>query len=453
MCRKDTIERMSSFIILGGTPLYGSVRLGGAKNASYKLMIASLLADSPSRLQNFSHISDVELVARLINDLGAKAQLVGDRAYMIDPANLSGRIIDSSSGEVSRASTLFIPALLAKFGRAQVPQPGGDKIGARPLERHFDGLKALGATVTQTDTSIIVECTELRGTTYRFEKNTHTGTETLIMAAVKAKGTTRLENCALETEIDDMIAFLNSMGAKVKRLPDRVIEIEGVEQLHGAIHTIMPDQNQAVSFACAALATKGDIIVEGANARDLESFLQSLDMIHAGYEVGTYGIRFFYKEQLQATDVTTAIHPGFKTDWQPLWVTMMTQATGVSVLHETVSQNRFQYVDSLCQMGATIELFNPEVANPDEVYNFNLKDTQPSDKHAARITGPTQLHGGEFTVKDLRHGATLMIAGMVAQGKTILHDPQNQIARGYERLHEKFAQMGANITAEEHTHV
>lgn len=436
---------MNSFVITGGTPLFGSVRLGGAKNASYKLMIASLLADTESRLLNFSHISDVRLVASIINSLGANAHEVGERAYVINPKGLKHFQIDSKNGEASRASTMFIPPLLAKFGKAIVPFPGGDKIGVRPLDRHFDGLKALGCTVEVKDDTIEVTAKELRGATYRFEKNTHTGTETLIMAAVKAKGVTRLENVALETEIDDLIEFLNAMGARIQRLPNRVIEIIGVEELTGAIHTIMPDQNQAVSYACAALATKGDVIVENANARDLEAFLHALDEIHAGYEAGKYGIRFFYKEPLLATHITTEPHPGFKTDWQPLWVTMMTQARGTSVLHETVQQKRFQYIDALLAMGADIHLFNPDVRHADELYNFHLLEDKEGDMHAAKIVGPTPLHGGEFTVKDLRHGATLMIAGMIADGTTILHDPAGHIDRGYEKLHEKLVRMGAKI--------
>jgi UDP-N-acetylglucosamine 1-carboxyvinyltransferase len=436
---------MSTYTITGGKPLYGSVRVGGAKNASYKLMLAALLADTPSRILNFSHISDVQLVANVINSLGAKANQVGERAYMVDPTGLTKNEIDPSSGEASRASTMFIPALLAKFGQAVVPFPGGDKIGARPLDRHFDGLKAMGAEVEVKENKIVVTAKQLVGTTYRFRKSTHTGTETLLMAAVKAQGTTILENAALETEIDDMISFLNQMGAKITRKPDRVIEIIGVPKLQGAIHRIMPDHNQIVSFACAALATKGDVIVENARASDLTIFLEKFDEIGAGYEVGQFGIRFFYKEPLKAADVVTAAAPGFKTDWQPLWVTMMTQANGVSILHETVTETRFQYVDSLNQMGANIELFNPEVTNPEEVYSFNIEIDKPENKHAARITGPTPLHAGEFTVKDLRHGATLMIAGLIAEGTTILHDDDEHIDRGYETLEQIFQALGATI--------
>lgn len=437
---------MSNFKISGGRPLYGSVRVGGAKNASYKLMIGSLLADTPSRLLNFSHISDVDTVAKIILSLGAKAEVVGERAYMIDPRSLAQFEIEKKYGELSRASTLFIPALLVKFGKAVVPFPGGDKIGTRPLDRHFDGLKALGADVLQQGENIVVTAQKLHGNHYTFAKNSHTGTEMMIMAAVRAEGKTILQNAAEETEIDDLITFLNSMGGKIQRKPGRVIEIEGARQLHGSIHKIMSDQNQVVSFACAALATKGDVIVENALAKDLEIFIEKLSEAGAGYEIGDFGIRFFYKGSLKATQVTTGIHPGFKTDWQPLWVTMMTQAIGESILHETIYENRFGYVDSLIQMGARIELFNPSVENPDAVYNFNLSEEKPGALHAAKITGPQTLHGGEFEVKDLRHGATLMIAGMIAEGDTILHDPKEHISRGYEQLDTILCAMGANIT-------
>jgi UDP-N-acetylglucosamine 1-carboxyvinyltransferase len=437
----------STYLISGGTPLYGSVRVGGAKNASYKLMIAALLADTPSRLLNFSHISDVGLVASLINGLGAKAATVGERCYTVDPAGLLKSDISNEYGEASRASTMFIPPLLAKLGRAVVPFPGGDKIGKRPLERHFQGLEALGAQVKVENEQIVVTTEGLKGAHYRFAKNTHTGTETLIMAAVKAKGQTVLENAAEETEVDDLINYLNLMGAKIRRTEARTIVIDGVDHLHGAIFKIMPDHNQVVSFACAALATKGDVIVENARKDDLEIFLKKLDEINAGYEVGNYGIRFFYKGQLKATEVTTEVHPGFKTDWQPLWVTMMTQAEGISVLHETVQQNRFQYVPALQEMGAKIELFNPSVQDPENVYNFNWNDRNEADFHAARIFGPMALKAGEFTVKDLRHGATLMIAGMVASGQTRLHDPTGHIDRGYEELDQQLRSMGANIVS------
>jgi UDP-N-acetylglucosamine 1-carboxyvinyltransferase len=437
----------SKFIIEGGKPLSGSVRVGGAKNASYKLMIASLLADSESRLLNFSHISDVDTVSDIIKYLGGKVRAAGERALFIDPSSLNDYHIQADHGEQGRFSTMFIPVLLHKFGKAEVPAPGGDKIGDRPLDRHFDGLIAMGAEITQENGMYVAHTNGLHGTTYRFKKNTHTGTETLIIAAVLAEGRTRLENAAEEPEIDDLIAFLTSMGAWIRRRPDRVIEIEGVEKLSGAIHKVMPDQNEAVSYACAAIATKGDIIVENAVASDLESFLETLDDMGAGYEVGSYGIRFFYHQPLKAVNITTAVHPGFKTDWQPLIATVLTQCQGVSTIHETIHPNRFQYVEALNQMGAKITAYRPEVSDPEDIYNFYLDYDRPEYPHAITIEGSTPLHGGQFQVVDLRHGATLVTAALAATGQSIITNI-GQIDRGYESLDTRLQSMGASIRRE-----
>lgn len=435
---------MSEFHVTGGIPLHGSVRIGGAKNASYKLMIASLLADTESKLLNFSKISDVELVAEIISYLGAKVNKAGERAIFIDPTNLKYFEIDRNHGEQGRFSTMFIPALLSKFGEARVPEPGGDKIGKRSLDRHFDGLEAMGVKIVLENGVYVATTNGLMGCTYKFAKNSHTGTETLVMAAVKAKGKTVLENAALEPEIDDLIAYLNKMGAKIQRTKHRVIEIEGVEKLYGTVHKIIPDRNEAVSYACAAIATKGDVTIENARPEHLTAFLKKLDEIGAGYEVGDYGIRFFYKGSLTATNITTEIEPGFMTDWQPLMATVLTQCEGTSILHETIMADRFQYVDELIKMGANIEKFNPEVENPDELYNFDTKDDQPEYNHGIKIQGITPLEAGEFEVKDLRHGATLILAAMSAKGTTIIKNVEH-VDRGYESLDERLKSMGAKI--------
>ena len=435
---------MSEFHVTGGIPLHGSVRIGGAKNASYKLMIASLLADTESRLLNFSQISDVKLVAKIISYLGAKVNRAGERAIFIDPTNLNSFEIDREHGEQGRFSTMFIPALLAKFGEAIVPAPGGDKIGKRPLNRHFEGLEALGAKVILDNGMFIAKTNGLVGNTYKFSKNSHTGTETLIMAAAKAKGKTILENAAMEPEINDLISYLNEMGARIRRRSHRVIEIEGVKKLHGAIHKIIPDRNEAVSYACAAIVTKGDVIIQNARHEHLASFLEKLNEIGAGYKVGNYGIRFYYKGPLKAADITTEIEPGFMTDWQPLMATVLTQCEGTSILHETIMANRFQYVDELVKMGAKIEKFNPEIPHPETVYNFDIKNDRPDYKHAIKIHGKTSLTAGKFEVKDLRHGATLILAAMAAKGTTIIKNIEH-VDRGYESLDERLKSMGAKI--------
>lgn len=434
----------STFIIRGGKPLYGSIRLGGAKNASFKLMIASLLAEGESRLLNFSHIADVQVTREMLEDLGASTREAGERTMFISSKGLNKDTIPQKYGSLSRASTMFFGPLLARFGHAVVPLPGGDAIGKRSIERHLDGLVALGATITNHGDTLEASAPKgLHGATYRFEKNTHTGTETLIMAAVRAKGKTILENAALEPEIDDLIEYLNDMGAKIARKPGRIIEIEGVEKLHGAIHKIMPDRNEAVSYACAAIATKGDIIVENARKEHLKAFLDKLEEVGAGYEVGSYGIRFYYKGKLKATDLETKPHPGFMTDWQPLWAVLLTQAEGKSVIHETVSEKRFQYIPGLQSMGAQARLFNPEVKNPKRLYNFNY---EPNDEifHAVEISGVTPLKAGEFEVPDLRAGATMVLAALVASGTTKLTNI-GQIDRGYEQLDHRLRGLGAQI--------
>ncbi|HCR81111.1 MAG: UDP-N-acetylglucosamine 1-carboxyvinyltransferase [Candidatus Pacebacteria bacterium GW2011_GWB1_47_8] len=435
----------TSFIITGGTPLQGKVRLSGAKNASYKLMIASLLGTTASTINNLPEISDVMMVAEIIRSLGGQTSTLDHGTQTINPQGLESFAIDEQYGEISRASTLFIAPLLARFGEARVPLPGGDKIGKRPLERHFEGLRKMGAVFGQEGNSLVVQAEKLVGTHYRFAKNTHTGTETMIMAAVLAKGKTVLANAAAEPEVDDLILFLNTMGARIVRTRARTIEIEGVASLEGANHTVMPDRNEAVSYACAALATRGDIVVTDARPTDLAAFLAKLTEIGAGFEITADGIRFFYQGPLQATDVETAIHPGFMTDWQPLWAVLMCHAQGQSTIHETVMQNRFQYIDVLRAMGATIKVVQPQLtAEPEQVYNFNWVDSHAADVHAIQITGPTQFRGGEFTAPDLRAGAIILIAAVSGTGQTILHNI-SQIERGYSQIDEKLTSLGARI--------
>ncbi|MBQ6449555.1 UDP-N-acetylglucosamine 1-carboxyvinyltransferase [bacterium] len=437
---------MSKFVVTGGTPLYGSVRVGGAKNSSWKIMIASLLASSPSRLLNLPHIADVAFVADLIRTLGGRVECRGERMFVIDPSGLKADQIDSDKGEFSRSSVAFLPVLLARFGEACVPLPGGDKIGKRPLERHFQGLETLGVNLEVKNGLVKASLPggHFRAGQYRFAKNSHTGTETLLMAASLARGTTILENAAVEPEVLDLVGFLNSCGAQIRLIRPRTYEIHGVERLYGSIYKIMPDRNETVSYACAAIATRGDVIVENARAADLTAFLAKLADIGAGFEVGDFGVRFFYYDTLQATDVTTSIHPGFMTDWQPLWATLLTQCKGVSTIHETVMQSRFQYVAPLQAMGAQMEIFQPAVTDPDRTYNFNLSDDKPDACHAVRITGPTRFRGGEFAVHDLRAGATLILAGLGSSEQLTLTNIE-QIDRGYEHFDEKLRTLGAKI--------
>lgn len=435
---------MSKFIIQGGRPLKGTVNIGGAKNSSFKLMIASLLATGESRLLNISQIGDVQITKAIIRLLGGQVTSPGDHTVFINPDSLAKPEIPRDFGYASRASVMFAGPLLARFGRAYLPFPGGDRVGRRPVERHLEGLKKLGAKVEFTNGFIKLKAEKLRGTKYQFAKNTHTGTETMIMAAAKAEGETVLENAALEPEIDDLINYLNKMGAKIKRLANRRIKIIGVQKLTGTIFKAMPDRNEAVSYACAALGTKGDVIIANAKAQYLQAFLAKVEEAGGRYEVGNYGVRFWYEKPLKATNITTKPHPGFMTDWQPLWTTLMTQAQGESKIIEAVYEYRLGFVKDLQKMGAKIELYNPKVADPEKFYNFNLQDDRSENRHAAKVIGPTPLKGGNFQVTDLRAGATLTLAALIAQGQSVIEGAQI-IDRGYESLDKRLGQIGADI--------
>lgn len=435
---------MSKFIIQGGAPLKGVVRLGGAKNASFKLMIASLLCSHENKLLNFSHIRDVELVKKIIQNLGVKIYSAGERTMFIKAETVKLSTVPETLGLASRASSLFLAPLLVRCGQAIVPFPGGDRIGQRPLDRHLEGLRALGAKVIVKDNFIIASCKQLIGTTYSFSKPSHTGTETMLMAAVLARGETILKNVALEPEVDDLIYFLNQMGAKITRLSRKVIRIIGVKQLSPVVYKVMPDRNEAVSYAIAALVTKGEVVVENARAQDLTAFLNKYKQANGAYEIADYGIRFFYNQPLKAVDVTTAPHPGFMSDWQPLWAVLATQCQGTSKIIETIFTHRFQFVTDLQSMGAKIAYFQPKISNPEKYYNFNLNNDLPENRHGIKITGKTQLKGKSVKITDIRAGATLALAGLAAQGETIL-DGVEHIDRGYEDFAGRLQKLGAKI--------
>lgn len=436
---------MGKYIITGGVPLKGNVKIYGAKNSSFKLMLAALLSNETCRLSNICFIRDVVSVKKMAERLGAEVNFEENKTVYINGSGLNNFEVPLEFGKDTRASSMILPILLHRFKRAKVPLPGGDNIGARSLDRHLDGLRSLGIEISFGETFIEASAPNgLVGTKYTFQKNTHTGTETMILAGVLAKGVTTLLNAAEEPEINDLINFLNSIGAYINREGNRKIVINGVQALRGGNWKLMPDRNEAVTFACAALATGGDVFVEGARSDHLLAFLNKVNQAGGGYEVHDNGIRFFSKGQLVATKVETAPYPGFMTDWQALWVTLMTQATGDSIVHERVFENRFGYIGYLKQMGANIDLFNPEVENPEEFYNFNLSDKKENSFHAAKISGPTELHGTSLEVQDIRAGATLTLAALVAKGQSVI-DNIELIERGYENLEGRLESLGANI--------
>ena len=435
---------MQKFVIEGGVPLKGEVELCGAKNSGFKLMIASLYSDTPSILRNFSKIGDVYSTADVIRELGGEVKFGENHILEVYGKKINKKEFSEKAGKLSRASTYFIGPLLHRFGEAIIPNPGGCRIGRRPLDRHLEGIKSLGAKIEPFNGHYKISAKKLKGTTFRFSKNTHGGTDIMIIASALAEGVTILENAAQEPEVEDLIAFLNQMGAKIKRIKERTISIEGVKRLEGTDFTVMPDRNEAVTFACAALATKGDILVKEADHKVLGEFLKKVKEIGGEYEILKEGIRFFTQGPLRATNVVTRPHPGFMTDWMAIWTTLMTQSRGESFVHETIFENRFAFVKGLCKMGAKIELLSPELKNPEQVYDFNIEDDRPEYFHAARIFGPAKLKAVNQEIEDLRAGATLILASLIAEGKSELQGAE-LVDRGYENLDGRLAALGAKI--------
>ena len=428
----------------------GTISVSGAKNVALKTLVAACLTDEEVIIENIPLISDFMVMVNIIREFGGTVKIKDHIAY-IQVKSLKLKKISLEEAAKIRTSSMLMAPLLVRLHRAIIPNPGGCRIGARPIDRTIDGLNAMGAETAynsddgyfyiKANNKIITK----NGTiTYKFGKSTHTGTETLIMASVLSRRKTVLENAAEEPEIDELIALLNKMGANIERARRRAIVIKGVEKLRGCRFKIGLDRNEIVTFAVAGIATRGDVFIKNANTVDLSSFLQKLKVARAGCEIKKNGIRFFYKEPLKSTDIETSIYPGFMTDWQGPWSILMTQADGVSIIHETVYENRFGYVKELRKMGADVSLFNPITKNLSEVYNFNLADNSPEYFHALKVYGPTKLHDAVVTMSDLRAGATLVLAALLAPLQSIIFGVEH-LDRGYEKFEERLRSLGARI--------
>ncbi|MDP2649288.1 MAG: UDP-N-acetylglucosamine 1-carboxyvinyltransferase [bacterium] len=438
---------MEKFIINGGKRISGRVCVSGSKNVALKALVAACLTDEEMVIENIPLISDFFVMADIIKELGGKVQIRGHTAKIRLSKFKKIKISLDKAAEI-RTSVMFLAPLLARTGRASIPNPGGCRIGARPIDRTIEGLKKMGVDVVyhSHDGYFYLKTSKdgfLKGTNYTFSKNTHTGTETLLMAAVLAKGKTALGNTALEPEVDELINLLNQMGANIKKDKRKII-IEGVDKLHGTVFKISPDRNEAVTLAIGAIITGGDVFIENVREKGLVEFLQELSKANGGFEIKDTGIRFYSNGRLKSTDVTTLPYPGFMTDWQGPWCVLMTKAQGSSVIHETVYENRFGYVSELKKMGADIKLFNPKVENPNEFYNFNLSDDKKDYFHAAKISGPKNLHNGIVTMSDLRAGATLVLAALAAKGQSVVFGVEH-LDRGYEHFEDRLQKLGADI--------
>jgi UDP-N-acetylglucosamine 1-carboxyvinyltransferase len=434
---------MSLLTIEGGKALTGRVDLKGAKNLVTKAMVAALLGDTPSTLKDVPHISDVEVVAGLLKLHGVSIShddVTGD--MVLDPSNVEqARMVDiDAHAGSSRIPILFCGPLLHRLGEAFIPGLGGCEIGDRPVDYHFEVLRSFGAVIEKLPTGTRLSAPNgLHGTKIELPYPSVGATEQVLLTATMAQGKTELSGAAVEPEIIDLIAILQKMGAMISVDTDRVIRIEGVRSMRGFNHRALFDRNEAASWAAAALATKGDIFVGGALQSEMMTFLNVYRKVGGAFEVADDGIRFYHPgTDLNPVVIETDVHPGFMTDWQQPLVIALTQAKGLSIVHETVYENRFGFTDALKQMGAQIQIYRECLGG------HPCRFGQRNFFHSAVISGPTQLTGADIRVPDLRGGFSHVVAALAAEGTSRISNVQ-LISRGYERFIEKLGDLGAEF--------
>jgi UDP-N-acetylglucosamine 1-carboxyvinyltransferase len=437
--------KSDEIVITGGNPLIGRIGVRGAKNLATKAMVAALLGETPSVLRDVPEISDVDVVRGLLEVYGVVVTNPAPGELQFDTSNVEKAHfaeIDAHAGS-SRIPILFCGPLLHRLGEARIPDLGGCRIGDRPIDFHLDALRAFGAVVDKGYEGIYITAPNgLTGANIELPYPSVGATEQVLLTAVRAKGTTELKNAAIEPEIMDLIAILQKMGAIISVEPNRVILIEGVERLEGYKHRALFDRNEVASWASAALATHGDIFVEGALQSELMTFLNVFRKVGGAFDVEDDGIRFYHPGgELKPVTVETDVHPGFMTDWQQPLIVALTQANGVSIVHETVYENRLGFTKSLNDMGANI------VVHPKGLPDVPRRVARRDFEQAAVITGPTKLHGADVLVPDLRGGFSYLIAALVAEGTSTISNV-GIISRGYEHFIEKLAALGADFQYE-----
>jgi UDP-N-acetylglucosamine 1-carboxyvinyltransferase len=438
----DAIDgtNMAYYEIEGGIPLRGEVTLSGAKNAATKLMVASLLTDDSCVIRNAPRgLGDLIITEEVLRALGADVRWDEENRATVAAGTVSSSVIPLDLGRKNRLAIIAAGPLLHRLGRAVIPEPGGDRIGPRPINFHVDGLQRMGATLEARDGLYYFHTSALKGATIELPYPSVMATETLLIAATLAKGVTVIENAAIEPEIIDLIKFLQKMGAIIEQRVDRKIVIEGVARLHGAEHRAIPDRNEAVSLAIAAYLTHGDVRVIGADQGTLLTFLNTLYRVGLDFSVQDDGIRFVAgDEPPRSIALETDVHPGFMTDWQQPFTVLLTQARGMSVIHETVFADRFGYTADLNRMGADTGLY-PKCLGELEC-RFRGRDFS----HSCVVRGPTPLHATELTMPDIRAGATYILAALCATGTSVVRGIEH-IERGYDHLDAKLRQLGAHI--------
>ena len=413
---------MDKLLIQGGVPLSGEVAVSGAKNAALPILCASLLTAEPLRFANVPHLNDVSTMLRLLGQMGVDVTMDGNEALILDSHALNNPVAPYDLVKTMRASILVLGPLVARFGEARVSLPGGCAIGARPVDQHIKGLLAMGAEVTVEHGYVHAKAKRLKGARIVTDMVTVTGTENLMMAAVLAEGETVIENAAREPEVVDLANCLIAMGAKIRGVGTDCLRIEGVERLHGASHTVMPDRIETGTYLCAAAATGGDIRLLKTSAAYLDTVVDKL--MDAGCEITTErdAIRLQAPQRLKAVSLRTAPYPAFPTDMQAQFMAINCVADGVATIRETIFENRFMHVNELMRLGANIQI----------------------EGNNAIVRGVDRLEGATVMATDLRASASLVIAGLVAQGETLI-DRIYHLDRGYERIEEKLARLGASV--------
>lgn len=431
---------LNSIKITGGKPLRGEVSVSGAKNAATKMMIASLLTDEPVILHNCPRIGDVDITAEICRAVGTTVTFDGSTVRLHTPKVVRPAVKRLS--RTNRISVLAISPLLHRAGKAAVPKVTGDVIGPRPVNFHLDALTKMGAKIEETSKGFKASSSRLKGASITLPYPSVGATENIIFAAVLAQGRTYIKNAAIEPEITDIIKMLQQMGAIIEFRANRTIIIDGVERLNGVEYRIIPDRIEAGSYAVMAVATDGDILVKGARQDDLMTLLNTLRRIGADYQIEPEGIRFRRTDApLTGIELETDTHPGFMTDWQQPMVVLLTQAEGMSVVHETVYENRFDYVETLKAMGASITVFNKCLGELPCRFNGE------GYKHSAVVKGPTLLHAAKIVIPDIRAGMAQVIAALIAEGTSELTGLEH-LLRGYENLLDKLQSVGADFEAD-----
>ena len=436
---KDILQG-DSITIRGGKSLAGEVAVRGAKNAVTKQMVASLLTGERCVLKNVPKIDDVEVVSKMIQAVGGTVKWVKDGILELESKNIhpAGRAELHAIAGKSRIPVLFAGPLLHRTGAAIIPELGGCKIGKRPVDFHIKALEQLGVSVEAIEKGYQMKADRLHGTKIRLDYPSVMATEQVLIASVLAEGVTELSNAAIEPEIMDTIAVLQKMGAIISVDTDRVITVIGVEELHGYEHTVLTDRIEVASWACAAAATNGKIFVRGAQQETLMTFLNKFRQVGGVFAVRGEGIEFSRGERLHSIAIQTDVHPGFMTDWQQPFTVLLTQAEGASVIHETVYEDRFGYVNALNQMGANIQLFRECLGGRD------CRFGKHNHLHSAVVIGPTKLHAEDIEIPNLRAGFSYVVAALTAEGESTLRNIEH-ISRGYENFIEKLRALGAEV--------